>query len=104
MQNSYQIRSARPDDFDQIIAVVDEWWGRPVSRDLTRLFLDHFHNTSLIALTPDLPLAGFVIAFISPAQPDTAYIHFTGVHPDMRRTGLASDLYNRFFDTARAAG
>ncbi len=98
------VRPARPDDFDQIIEVIDDWWGRPASRDLTRLFLDHFHSTSLIASTPELRLAGFVVGFLSPAQPDCAYIHFTGVHPDMRRTGLARDLYERFFDLARKAG
>lgn len=101
---SYQIRQARPEDFDSIVTVVDDWWGRAVSRDLRRLFLDHFHNTSLIASTNDLALAGFVIAFISPAQPGTGYIHFTGVHPEMRRAGLARHLYERFFDTARASG
>lgn len=101
---SYQTRQARPEDFDSIISVVDDWWGRDVSSGLSRLFLDHFHNTSLIAFTNDLALAGFVIAFISPAQPETGYIHFTGVHPEMRRTGLARDLYERIFDTARASG
>jgi hypothetical protein len=43
------VRGARPADFDTIIAVVDDWWGRPAARDLTRLFLDHFFGTSLIA-------------------------------------------------------
>ncbi|WP_449278932.1 N-acetyltransferase family protein [Leucobacter sp. GX24907] len=104
MTTPYQVRQAQSEDFDSIIAVVDDWWGRPASRDLTRLFLDHFHNTSLTAFTDELPLAGFAIAFISPAQPDTGYMHFTGVHPEMRRTGLARDLYERFFGTARAAG
>lgn len=103
-QAPYHVRLAEPEDFETIIAVVDEWWGRAASRDLTRLFLDHFHNTSWIASTTELPLAGFVIAFVSPAQPSTGYIHFTGVHPDMRRTGLARDLYERFFNTARSAG
>ncbi|SDT41510.1 GNAT family N-acetyltransferase [Microlunatus soli] len=98
------VRPARPEDYDSIIAVVDEWWGRAASRDLTRLFLDHFHDTSLVASTPDQGLAGFVIGFFSPAQPECAYIHFTGVHPDLRRTGLARSLYETFFENARAAG
>ncbi|NKY49899.1 GNAT family N-acetyltransferase [Nocardia vermiculata] len=103
-EHDYTVRTARPEDFDSIIGVVDDWWGRAASRDLTRLFLDHFHDTSLIARTPELPLAGFVIGFLSPADPECAYIHFTGVHPDMRRTGLARDLYDRFFTMARNAG
>lgn len=101
---AYTVRAAQPGDFDAIIAVVDDWWGRPASRDLTRLFLDHFHDTSLVASTPETPLAGFVIGFLSPAAPDCAYIHFTGVHPRLRRTGLGRDLYDRFFTMARQAG
>lgn len=45
----YVIRSARPADYDAIAAVVDDWWGRPVLPSLPRLFLDHFHRTSLVA-------------------------------------------------------
>lgn len=103
-QRTYRVRAARPEDFDEIVGVVDGWWGRPVSSSLSRLFLDHFHDTSLVAETDELSIAGFVIGFLSPAQAGCAYIHFTGVHPEMRRSGLARDLYGRFFDLARAAG
>jgi predicted GNAT superfamily acetyltransferase len=97
------VRAAEPGDFDTIIAVVDAWWGRHASRDLTRLFLDHFCDTSLIA-EDDGELAGFVIGFMSPSRPQEAYIHFTGVGPAWRRTGLARSLYEQFFDRARADG
>jgi hypothetical protein len=43
------LRPARPADYDAIAAVVDDWWGRPVLSSIPRLFLDHFHRTSLIA-------------------------------------------------------
>ncbi|MDF0529617.1 GNAT family N-acetyltransferase [Tsukamurella sp. 8F] len=102
--DEYSVRPARPDDYEPIVAVVDEWWGRPMIRDLSRLFLDHFHTTSLVAATDELPLAGFLIGFPSPSDPETAYIHFVGVHPGMRRAGLARDLYERFFTTARFTG
>ena len=62
------IRVARPDDYDRIITVVDEWWGRPVSSSLPRLFLDLFWTTSRVA-DDDQGLAGFLVAFMSPAQP-----------------------------------
>ncbi|MFG3260140.1 GNAT family N-acetyltransferase [Streptomyces sp. NPDC048172] len=100
----YTVRTARPADFDAIIAVVDDWWGRPASRDLTRVFLDHFFATSLVAEDADGELAGFVVGFLSPSEPAYAYIHFTGVSPAMRRTGLARDLYERFFVRAREDG
>lgn len=97
------VRAARPGDFDTIIAVIDNWWGRPASRDLTRLFLDHFCDTSLIAEHHG-ELAGFVIGFLSPSQPEAAYIHFTGVGPAWRRAGLARRLYEQFFERARQDG
>jgi ribosomal protein S18 acetylase RimI-like enzyme len=97
------VRAARPADFDTIIAVVDDWWGRAMTDGLPRLFLDHFFGTSLIA-EDDGELAGFVIGFLSAAKPQEAYIHFAAVAPAWRRTGLARRLYERFFDHARRDG
>ncbi|MFF0746744.1 GNAT family N-acetyltransferase [Streptomyces sp. NPDC004111] len=99
----FTTRAAVPQDFDTVVAVVDDWWGRPASRDLTRVFVNHFYDTSLVA-EHDGELAGFVIGFLSPSNPHEAYIHFTGVAPDRRRTGLGRFLYERFFDMARANG
>jgi ribosomal protein S18 acetylase RimI-like enzyme len=98
------VREARPADFECINAVIDEWWNWPVSHMVQRLFLDHFFATSLVAEEPGGALAGFVVGFHSPSVPDVAYIHFTGVAPDQRRTGLARDMYARFFAAARVAG
>jgi len=83
--------------------VVDSWWGREVSDALDRLFLDHFFDTSAVAES-DGELAGFLVAFLSPSQPDAAYIHFVGVDPAHRGAGLARGMYQRFFDVASAAG
>lgn len=98
-----RLRPAEPDDYDRVIAVVDDWWGRPISPSLPRLFLDHFHRTSLVAEDPD-GLAGFLIGFLSPSLPDAAYIHFVGIAPRLRGTGLARRLYHHFFDLAAADG
>ncbi|MFF2554208.1 GNAT family N-acetyltransferase [Nocardia sp. NPDC058058] len=101
--STFTIRQAATDDYDAIIAVVDLWWGRPVAASLPRLFLEHFARTSLIA-EQDGELAGFLIGFPSPDNPIEAYIHFAGIHPDHRGTGLARQLYDRFVTTAKAAG
>jgi predicted GNAT superfamily acetyltransferase len=97
------LRTATAADYDQIIAVVDDWWGRPVGHALARVFLDHFYATSTIA-DSDGGLAGFLIGFLSPSRPDAAYIHFVGVHPRLRGNGLARVLYERFFTLAAANG
>ena len=97
------LRTATSADYDRIIDVADRWWGRPVQHALPRLFLDHFHATSTVAEAAG-DLAGFLIGFLSPSLPDTAYIHFIGVHPDCRGEGLARQLYERFFALAAADG
>lgn len=97
------IRSARPSDFDDVVAVVDQWWGRPVAAGLPRLFLDHFFATSLIAES-ETTLTGFLVGFHSPSRADVAYIHFVGVAPAHRRAGLARRLYTRFYSDARENG
>jgi ribosomal protein S18 acetylase RimI-like enzyme len=103
MERDVRLRTAAAADYDPIIAVLDDWWGRPVRQALPRLFLDHFHATSLVA-ERDGDLAGFLIGFMSPSLPDTAYIHFVGVHPAFRGNGLARALYQRFFELAAADG
>jgi predicted GNAT superfamily acetyltransferase len=104
MTGDISLRTAHAADYDNIIAVVDEWWGRPVHRALPRLFLDHFHDTSFIAERSGGELAGFLVGFGSPAQRDCAYIQFVGVAPDERRSGLARVLYHAFFDMAAKDG
>jgi len=98
------LRTARAADYDRIIAVVDDWWGRPVQHALPRLFLDHFHDTSFIAEGPGGELAGFLVGFGSPAQRDCAYIQFVGVAPQQRGSGLARLLYQAFFEMVAKDG
>ncbi|SFN11664.1 MULTISPECIES: GNAT family N-acetyltransferase [Actinomadura] len=95
------VRPAAAADYDRIIAVVDDWWGREIHPVLPRLFLDHFHRTSLVAETRG-DLAAFLVGFLSPSDADTAYVHFAGVAPAHRGTGLARRLYEAFFAMARA--
>jgi ribosomal protein S18 acetylase RimI-like enzyme len=97
------LRGATPADYEAIAAVLDDWWGRPVRSALPRLFLDHFHATSIIAEGGG-DLAGFLIGLLSPSLPGAAYIHFVGVHPGHRGRGLARVLYERFFALAAADG
>ena len=103
MADSATLRPASPEDYKAIVAVLDDWWGRPVASSLPRLFLDHFWSTSRVA-EDERGLAGFLVAFFSPSQPRVAYVHFIGVRPDQRRSGLARRLYEEFADRARQQG
>jgi ribosomal protein S18 acetylase RimI-like enzyme len=102
---SIAIRHARPSDYVRVIGVVNEWWGgREMAPMLPRLFFVHFEGTSFVADDETGRLAGFVCGFLSQTDAAEAYIHFAGVDPEFRGTGVGRALYERFFDAARAAG
>ncbi|WP_061291142.1 GNAT family N-acetyltransferase [Herbidospora cretacea] len=98
-----EVRPAKPSDYDAIKAVVDDWWGAPVQGGLTRLFLDHFHNTSFVVYAHG-HLVAFLVGFLSQGQHDLAYIHYVGVSPTFRRSGVGRELYRRFFSLVHSAG
>ena len=92
------IRPAEPADHARAIAVVDAWWGdRPMAAMLPKLFFIHFRDTSFVA-DEDGELAGFLCGFRSQTFDDEAYIHFVGIDPSRRGSGLGRLLYERFFD------
>ena len=96
------VRHAEPTDYGRVIDVIDAWWGgRQIAAMLPKLFFVHFRDTSFVA-EDDHELAGFLCGFRSQTHDDEAYIHFVGVRPDRRGSGLARELYERFFAVARA--
>lgn len=98
-----EIRHAERSDHARVVAVIDDWWGGRRMQDmLPRLFFTHFRDTSFVA-EADGELAGFLCGFLSQTYPEQAYVHFVGVAPEHRKSGLASELYQRFFAAAREA-
>ena len=97
-----QIRPIRPADYRPVIAVINDWWGgRQMADMLPRLFFEHFPDTCFAA-ERDGEIAGFLIGFRSQSRPAEAYVHFVGVHPAERGSGLGRQLYERFFAAVRA--
>ena len=91
------IRAAEPADYGRVIEVVDEWWGgRRMAAMLPKLFFVHFADTSFVA-DDDGALAGFLVGFRSQTYEDEGYVHFVGVDPARRGSGLGRELYERFF-------
>jgi ribosomal protein S18 acetylase RimI-like enzyme len=92
-----EIRHAEPRDYAEVIGVVDEWWGgRAMAAMLPKLFFVHFRDTSFVA-EEDGRVVGFLCGFRSQTYDDEAYIHFVGVDPAQRGSGLGRELYERFF-------
>ncbi|WP_346097167.1 GNAT family N-acetyltransferase [Streptomyces olivaceiscleroticus] len=113
------VRHPHPSDHAALQGALTDWWGGMGGEAgaqqrrllVPRLFLQHFAGTSLLVEEPEpagtrggAALRAFLIGFLSQTDPDTAYIHFVGVHPEAQRGGLGSALYQRFFDLVREHG
>jgi ribosomal protein S18 acetylase RimI-like enzyme len=70
---------------------------------LPKLFFVHFQETGFVA-EDEGKLVAFLIGFVSQTHPEEAYIHFIGVHPDARKTGIAKRLYEQFFAVVSERG
>jgi len=98
------IRTLKEEDYDEVISVLDKWWGgRHMTEMLPRLFFKHFNNTSF-AIQENNKVIAFLIGFISQTYPNKAYVHFIGVHPEYRKKGLGVQLYQTFFDLVKQRG
>jgi ribosomal protein S18 acetylase RimI-like enzyme len=92
------IRHANPSDYGRVIQHVNAWWGgREMAPMLPKLFFLHFEGTSFVAEDDDGKLVAFLIGFLSQTDPAEAYIHFVGVAPEKRGSGIGRELYERFF-------
>lgn len=97
----------RPTETDHpaIVAVIDDWWGgRQMHQLLPRLWFQHFTGTSWLAETAQGRPAGFLVGFISPDDPTTAYVHMVGTDPNLRRQALGRALYQHFLDDVAERG
>jgi ribosomal protein S18 acetylase RimI-like enzyme len=92
------LRHAEPADYGRVIEVIDHWWGgREMAAMLPKLFFVHFRDTSFVAEEGG-ELAGFICGFRSQTYADEAYVHFVGVDPGRRTSGLGRALYEQFFE------
>ena len=99
------IRHAHPSDYGRVIQHVNAWWGgREMAPMLPQLFFLHFEGTSFVAEDEAGKLAAFLIGFVSQTDASEAYIHFVGVAPEQRGSGVGRQLYERFFDTVHDRG
>ncbi|MCA0355184.1 MAG: GNAT family N-acetyltransferase [Chloroflexi bacterium] len=92
------MRAMTEADFLPIQAVIDDWWERPLSSLLQR-WMCHYFSASSFVIEQDGKLVGFLIGLIDQTKAE-AYIHMVGVAPELRRTGLAQQLYEKFFTLA----
>ncbi|MGW6877387.1 N-acetyltransferase family protein [Streptomyces xanthophaeus] len=103
-----RVRHIADDDHLRVLGVLDAWWGGLKGEAgaterallLPRLYFQHFTTTSFLVERD----GGEVAAFLSQTQPETAYVHFVGVDPDLHGLGVGRALYRAFFTLARSHG
>lgn len=99
---NYKISQLKPEDYDSIITKINDWWGgRNVADMLSRLFFNHFSQTSFVAKDQGSNIIGFILGFISPDNPTLGYVHFIGVHPTFRKLQIGQNLYKTFFEKVK---
>lgn len=98
-----QTRRITKDDYDQIVEVIDRWWGGPMSTFALPIFFYELGENALI-VEQDGRMVGFLLGFLVFKQPKTGYVHLVGIHPDYRRKGVARLLYQNFTERCRTLG
>lgn len=96
-------RKITKEDFDQIVEVIDRWWGGPISTFAHPIFFYELGDNAVI-VEQDGHLVGFLLGFIVFKAPKTGYVHLVGIHPDFRRRGVGRLLYETFTERCRALG
>lgn len=97
-----KIRNGRPQDHEIIVSVMPDWWGgRDLSASVLKIFFIHFQETTFV-VEKETQLIGFLVGFLSQSEEKVGYIHFVGVHPAYRKSGIGRLLYQQFYASCTA--
>lgn len=89
-------------DYDEIVQVIDRWWGGPTSALAHPIFFYELGRLARV-VEDEGRLVGFLLGFRCPDAP-VGYIHLVGIHPDYRRRGVGRVLYAAFEEDCRGEG
>ena len=90
-------------DYDQIVQVIDRWWGGPTSALAHPIFFYELGRFARV-VESDGVMVGFLLGFVTRGAEPVGYVHLVGIHPDYRRRGVARMLYTAFEDDCRREG
>jgi GNAT superfamily N-acetyltransferase len=89
-------------DYDQIVHVIDRWWGGPTSALAHPMFFYELGRLARVVESDGL-LVGFLLGFRCP-ETMVGYVHLVGIHPEYRRRGVGKILYAAFEDDCARDG
>ena len=91
-------RTAEGDDAPAVSAAIDAWWpGRHIVHMVCPQLFEHFGDTCLLVEDENRAegdrLVAFLLGMLSQRMPAAGYIHYAGVRPEYRGTGLGRKMY-----------
>ena len=98
------IRNVRESDFIACFEIAKRAWPEHERDAVYHLFTKFFQPTCFVWEEGDGEIVGFLLGFISQVDSTDAYIHWIVVDPPFQRKGIASQLYERFFEAVRRLG
>jgi len=75
-------RSLTKADYDQIVRVIDKWWGGPTTALAHPLFFYELGELARV-VESEGRVVGFLLGFIAPAG-SVGYVHLVGIDPEFR--------------------
>jgi ribosomal protein S18 acetylase RimI-like enzyme len=100
------VRNVRGDDFLKIAELAEKC--NSITREknsIYHMFTKFFRNTSfLVKDSAEKSVLGFLLGFISPVDPNNAYIHILCVKPGFGKESIAAYLLQSFFEVLRDKG
>jgi L-amino acid N-acyltransferase YncA len=100
---THQIENCSPEDFQQILTDIVDFWGSDRTLSLHHpMFVHEFRDTSFVIRHNDKVIA-YLFGFLSQTS-KTGYIHLVGVRAEVQRKGMGKLLYDHFIDHLEEVG
>jgi ribosomal protein S18 acetylase RimI-like enzyme len=103
MNTPTEISLCTPQDYDQILEDLSEFWDGRDTRHLHHPFLVHEFGNSAFVIRDGARVVAYLLGFISQTEP-VGYVHAIAVRASARRRRLAQHLFGHFVELARSRG
>lgn len=97
------ISTCTPQDYDQILDELSDFWDGRQVRQLHHPMLIHEFGNSAFVIHDGAAVAAYLFGLISQVEP-VGYVHLIAVRASARRRGLGELLFGHFVEFARQQG
>jgi len=102
---NFNMRNTEEEDFVEIADLAENCEPMETERNsIYHIFTKFFKSTSFVVELESGEITGFLLGFISPENPEEAYIHLLCVDPKIRRKNIGKMLVEKFIEVAALKG